>query len=116
MWLLLPAVPSGLMLSTTTFLTTDIMAIPLLWVIPLGLYLLSYTIAFAEKRGLAKIFLFLAPLVVLVDGGLAIFAAGRADLLAAIASVMLLFVVATALHARLYDLRPSPARLSQFYL
>ncbi len=116
MWLMLTAVPSGLMLSTTTFLTTDIMAIPLLWVIPLGLYLLSYTIAFAEKRGLAKLFLFLAPLVLLVDGGIAIFAAGRADLLAATASVILLFVVATALHARLYDLRPSPSRLSQFYL
>jgi SAM-dependent methyltransferase len=116
LWLLLPAVPSGLMLSTTTFLTTDIMAIPLLWVIPLGLYLLSYTIAFAANRGLARVFLFLAPLVLLVDGGLAIFAAGRADLLAAIASVILLFVVATALHARLYDLRPGTARLSQFYL
>lgn len=116
MWLLLPAVPSGLMLSTTTFLTTDIMAIPLLWVIPLGLYLLSYTIGFAESRGAAQVFLFLAPLVVLVDGGIAIFAAGRADLLAAAASLMLLFVVATALHARLYDLRPGTARLSQFYL
>ncbi|MWV26314.1 spermidine synthase [Aurantiacibacter rhizosphaerae] len=116
LWLLLPAVPSGLMLSTTTFLTTDIMAIPLLWVIPLGLYLLSYTVAFARKRGMAKVFLFLAPLVLLVDGGIAMFAAGRADLLAAIASLLLLFVVATALHARLYDLRPSPARLSQFYL
>ncbi|WP_338242070.1 fused MFS/spermidine synthase [Aurantiacibacter hainanensis] len=116
MWLLLPAVPSGLMLSTTTFLTTDIMAIPLLWVIPLGLYLLSYTIGFGERRGPAQLFLFLAPLVLLVDGGIAIFAAGRADLLAAIASVILLFVVATALHARLYDLRPGPARLSQFYL
>lgn len=116
MWLLLPAVPSGLMLSTTTFLTTDIMAIPLLWVIPLGLYLLSYAIGFAGNRGASQLFLFLAPLVLLVDGGIAMFAAGRADLLAAAASVILLFVLATALHARLYDLRPSPSRLSQFYL
>ncbi len=116
LWLMLPAVPSGLMLSTTTYLTTDIMAIPLLWVIPLGLYLLSYTIAFAERRSMAKVFLVLAPPVVLVGGGIAIFAAGRADLLAAIVSVILLFVAATALHARLYDLRPEPARLSQFYL
>lgn len=116
LWLLLPAVPSGLTLSTTTFLTTDIMAIPLLWVIPLGLYLLSYTIAFAEKRGTAQVFLFLAPLVLLVAGGIALFAAGRAELLAAVASGIPLFVVATALHARLYDLCPSAARLSQFYL
>ncbi len=39
MWLMLAAVPSGLMLSTTTHLTTDIFAMPLLWVIPLGIYL-----------------------------------------------------------------------------
>ena len=53
-WLALAAVPSGLMLSTTTHLTTDIVAMPLLWVIPLGLYLLSFSIAFAERRGLAE--------------------------------------------------------------
>src|SRR3546814_4086502 len=46
-WLLIAAVPSGLMLSTTTHLTTDIVAMPLLWVLPLGLYLLSFVIAFS---------------------------------------------------------------------
>ncbi len=116
LWLALSAVPSGLMLSTTTFLTTDIMAMPLLWVIPLGLYLLSFSIAFAEKRGLAMLFTFLAPLVLLVDGSLAMFAAGRADMLAAAASVMLLFVVAVALHARLYESRPPASELTRFYL
>ena len=116
LWLALSAVPSGLMLSTTTFLTTDIMAMPLLWVIPLGLYLLSFSIAFAEKRRLAQIFVFLAPIVLLVDGSLSMFAAGRADLLAAIASVILLFVTAVALHSRLYDKRPHPSQLTRFYL
>ena len=42
------------MLSTTTHLTTDIVAIPLLWVLPLGLYLLSFVIAFAARRGTAE--------------------------------------------------------------
>ena len=42
MWMLLAAIPSGLMLSTSTHLTTDIVAMPLLWVVPLGLYLLSF--------------------------------------------------------------------------
>ncbi|KLE34344.1 fused MFS/spermidine synthase [Aurantiacibacter luteus] len=116
LWLALAAVPSGLMLSTTTFLTTDIMAIPLLWVIPLGLYLLSFVIAFAARRALASLLVFLAPVVLLVDGSLSMFAAGRADLLAATASVMLLFVVATALHARLYDARPPESELTRFYL
>ncbi|QZH76153.1 MAG: fused MFS/spermidine synthase [Erythrobacter sp.] len=116
LWLALSAVPSGLMLSTTTFLTADIMAMPLLWVIPLGLYLLSFAIAFAERRKLAVLFTFLAPLVLLVDGSISMFAAGRADLLAAAASVMLLFVVAIALHARLYEMRPPATELTRFYL
>ena len=60
------------MLSTTTHLTTDIVAMPLLWVLPLGLYLLSFVIAFAERRrGLAKFITMLAPLVILIAGGLA---------------------------------------------
>ncbi len=116
LWLALSAVPSGLMLSTTTFLTTDIMAMPLLWVIPLGLYLLSFSIAFAQKRGLATAIMMFAPFVLLFDGGIAMFSAGRSNLLAAIASVVLLIVVAVALHARLYETRPSPAHLTRFYL
>src|SRR5688500_8757580 len=54
LWLALAAVPSGLMLSTTTHLTTDLFAMPLLWVIPLGLYLLSFVPAFADRRGFAN--------------------------------------------------------------
>ncbi len=116
LWLALSAVPSGLMLSTTTFLTTDIMAMPLLWVIPLGLYLLSFSIAFAEKRVIAGVFVFLAPVVLLVDGSISMFSAGRADLLAAVASVVLLFVTAVALHSRLYEKRPPANELTRFYL
>ena len=48
-----PTIPSGLMLSTTLHITTDIMAMPLLWVLPLGLYLLSFSVAFANDRRLA---------------------------------------------------------------
>jgi len=116
LWLALSAVPSGLMLSTTTFLTTDIMAMPLLWVIPLGLYLLSFSIAFAERRVIAGVFVFLAPVILLVDGSIAMFSAGRADLLAAVASIVLLFVTAVALHSRLYEKRPPASELTRFYL
>ncbi len=47
-WVLLAVVPSSLMLGATTYVTTDIAAIPLLWVLPLGLYLLSFIIVFAR--------------------------------------------------------------------
>ena len=47
-WVLLAAVPSSLMLGATTYITTDIAAIPLLWVLPLTLYLLTFIIVFAK--------------------------------------------------------------------
>ncbi|MCL5807952.1 MAG: fused MFS/spermidine synthase [Deltaproteobacteria bacterium] len=47
-WVLLAFVPSSLMLGVTTFLSTDIAAIPLFWIIPLSLYLLSFIIVFAR--------------------------------------------------------------------
>lgn len=115
-WLALAAVPSGLMLSTTTHLTTDIFAMPLLWVIPLGLYLLSFSIAFADRRGPARVISALAWVVVLGAGGFAMVSTSGGGLTPATASVVLLFVVCVALHARLYDLRPDSAHLTYFYL
>ncbi len=47
-WIALAAVPSSLMLGVTTYITTDIAAIPLLWVLPLALYLLTFIIVFAK--------------------------------------------------------------------
>jgi len=47
-WILLAFVPSSLMLGVTTFLSTDVAAIPLFWIIPLSLYLLSFIIVFAR--------------------------------------------------------------------
>src|SRR5262249_38426809 len=47
-WVVLAAVPSSLMLGATTYITMDIAAIPLLWVFPLALYLLSFIIVFAK--------------------------------------------------------------------
>lgn len=47
-WVLLALVPSSLMLGATTYLTTDVAAIPLLWVLPLALYLLSFIIVFGR--------------------------------------------------------------------
>lgn len=116
LWLALSAVPSGLMLSTTTHLTTDIFAMPLLWVIPLGLYLLSFAIAFAARRGAARVLTAIAPVVLAASGALAMLGSARPSLLAVAASLLMLFAAAVALHARLYDLRPAPARLTQFYL
>jgi len=116
LWLALAAVPSGLMLSTTTLLTTDLMAMPLLWVIPLGLYLLSFTVAFSDKGLWTNILSGYAPYLLLLVGGLAMISGGQSNPAIALAMVALLFVLSVALHGRLYRVRPAPARLTLFYL
>jgi hypothetical protein len=116
LWLVLAAVPSGLMLSTTTHLTTDILAMPLLWVLPLGLYLLSFVPAFSERRTVTQVLTRVAPIVVLLVGGLAMVPQSVGGLTIALSTVVMLFVVAVALHGKLYDLRPDPSRLTLFYL
>lgn len=115
-WLLIAAVPSGLMLSTTTHLTTDIVAMPLLWVLPLGLYLLSFVIAFSTMERPVQIITFLAPATLLAVGGLALLSSGGGSMTIAQASLAMLFVVATALHGYLYYLRPATQHLTLFYL
>lgn len=115
-WLALAAVPSGLMLSTTTHLTTDIVAMPLLWVLPLGLYLLSFVFAFNARSSLGFALARTAPTILLLAGAMAMVSRGADGVSLALAAVLMLFVVATALHRRLYADRPSPARLTLFYL
>jgi SAM-dependent methyltransferase len=116
LWTMLAAVPSGLMLATRLYLTTDIVAMPLLWVLPLGLYLLSFTLAFAVRRGAANLCTLIAPLLLLIGACMAFTGGVHFPVFVAMGILAVLFVTATALHARLYDLRPAPAHLTRFYL
>jgi hypothetical protein len=116
LWIVLAAVPSGLMLSTTTHLTTDIVAMPLLWALPLGLYLLSFVVAFSTRRGVSDFVTQVAPLIILVAGGVAFADGAEHPLFAATLGLSLLFVVAVALHAEMFRLRPGADRLTGFYL
>lgn len=115
-WIALAAVPSGLMLSTTSHLTTDLMAMPLLWVIPLGIYLLSFSVAFADDRIFANIFTRMAPVVLVIAGSFVFIVWGKAAINGMVASLSLLFVVAVSLHAEMYRTRPAPSELTSFYL
>lgn len=115
-WIALAAVPSGLMLSTTSHLTTDLMAMPLIWVIPLGLYLLSFTVAFANNRLLADIFSRFAPFVLLLGGASIFMLWGTAVFTGLGVSITLLFVLAVSLHAEMYRTRPDASQLTEFYL
>lgn len=115
-WVVLAAVPSGLMLSTTTHLTTDIVAMPLLWALPLGLYLLSFVVAFAHRRAPADSITALAPLIILIAGGLAFSDGSRNPFVLGTLGLLLLFAVAAALHTALFRTRPAVGHLTGFYL
>jgi spermidine synthase len=115
-WVLLAAIPSGLMLSTTLHITTDIVAMPLLWVLPLGLYLLSFSVAFAKDRRLARMATRLAPLALLIAACGVFSDTPVSAALIAIAALFGLFLVSVAIHSALYERRPDPAQLTTFYL
>lgn len=115
-WIVLAAVPSGLMLSTTSHLTTDLMAMPLIWVIPLGIYLLSFSVAFADNQTPAYWIGRFAPIVLIFSAAFVFVVWGKAAIGGLAASLSLLFIVAVALHNEMYRTRPAPAQLTSFYL
>ena len=49
-WVLLAFVPSAMLTAVTTFVTADIAAVPLLWVVPLALYLVAFIVAYGRRR------------------------------------------------------------------
>ena len=114
-WIGIAAIPSSLILGVTTHITTDVASVPLMWVVPLALYLLSYIIAFGRRNIPVRLRLALLGLAAgaataawLVDVG--------SLLMAASLHLAVLFAVGLACHARLADERPTPAYLTQFYL
>ncbi len=116
-WLVLAAIPSGLLLAVTNFVTTDLIAAPLLWVAPLAIYLVSFIVAFSPRgRGLVRAAEWLAPAVVMV-----LFVPyGSAHGWPVLPLLGLEFgglaIIATALHGRLAAARPEQSRLTEYYL
>lgn len=116
LWVWLAFIPSGLMLATTLFITTDIMPMPLLWVVPLGLYLLSFSIAFASRSGAARGLALFAPYT-LVPAAIALFIGERLHLWVTAATLLVaLFAISVACHFKIFESRPGPDRLTGFYL
>jgi hypothetical protein len=116
-WLLLAAIPSGLLSAVTTFIATDLVSAPLLWVAPLSLYLVSFIIAFSP-RGARWIrwAVTAAPAMVTVLW-VPYGSAGGWPVLAVLTMELVAFgIVAVALHGRLAEDRPDPSRLTEFYL
>ncbi len=116
-WLLLAAVPSGLLSAVTNFVTTDLISAPLLWVVPLAIYLLTFVIAFSERgRRLIPGAEWLAPAAVTLLWVPFGSAAGWPIGPLLLVEFLGLGVVATTLHGRLAADRPAAGRLTEFYL
>jgi hypothetical protein len=116
-WVLLSFVPSSLMLGVTTYLSTDIAAIPLLWVIPLAIYLFTFILVFARRPPIPhRLMVDLLPIVMLP---LVLVLASRATgPLALVLPVhpLALFVIAMVCHGELARDRPTARHLTEFYL
>ncbi|MEA2537712.1 MAG: hypothetical protein QOF11_1946, partial [Chloroflexota bacterium] len=116
-WLLLAAVPSGLLSAVTNFITTDLISAPLLWVVPLAIYLLTFVLAFSARgRRILPGAEWLAPAAVTLLWVPFGSAAGWPIAPLLLLEFAGLGIVATCLHGRLAADRPSPAHLTEFYL
>ena len=116
-WLVFAFVPSSLLFSVTTYLTSDIAAVPLLWVIPLSLYLVSFIIVFAQKPLVSQRFLTAAlPRTVLLLVLVYLTESNEPIQLVAAIHLSGFFVLCLACHGELAQDRPATSHLTEFYL
>src|SRR6201747_1071183 len=116
-WIFLAAVPSGLLIAVTAHISTDVAAAPLLWVLPLALYLLTWVLVFQSRPLLPhKWMLLLQPLA--ISGVVVLLAlAGERNLLITLGGHLLcFFVIAMACHGELARTRPPSAYLTGFFV
>lgn len=117
LWLALPACASALLLATTNKLTQDVAVIPFLWILPLGLYLLTFILSFdANQWYWRPLFL---PAAVGCFGWLIYVLQNINDVgigWQVPAFCLTMFVACMVCHGELYALKPHPRWLTSFYL
>ena len=115
-WLFWGFVPSALMLGVTLFISTDLASFPLLWVLPLLLYLLTFIIAFGKdsltrsNRAAMFVLIFSVPLA------FSHFIDARWNLYVLVGHLVWFFGAALLCHSRLADDRPPAGQLTEFFL
>jgi hypothetical protein len=117
LWIALPACGSGLLLALTNQLSQDVAPTPLLWVVPMAVYLLTFILCFegprSYKRGffIPASFLAFFLLAWLLDQGYL-----QGFWLQVGGYLSVLFLSCMVCHGELYRLRPRPERLTAYYL
>jgi spermidine synthase len=114
-WIVWAFIPSSLMLSVTTYLSADIASVPLLWIIPMAIYLLTFVLTFARKpifrqQSILRAF---RPMLLAM---LYIFLTGLTHIWLAPFHLVGFFIVSMACHGVLAQDRPPPKHLTEFYL
>ncbi|HUY32172.1 MAG TPA: fused MFS/spermidine synthase [Pirellulales bacterium] len=116
-WVALSFAPSSLMLGVTTFLTTDVAPVPMLWVVPLALYLLSFILVFSRlPSGVHQLMIWAFPAAVIWQTYLGDSGSLRTLESLAPAHLATFFIAAMVCHGELARSRPAPEKLTEFYL
>lgn len=118
LWLGLSACGSMMLLAATNHLTENVAPVPLLWVIPLALYLLSFSIVFAKHRFYPRWLLARFLAVALGAAGYAIYDSSLTHAIQISVPLFCcsLFVVCLFCHGELARTKPSVTYLTSFYL
>lgn len=117
LWILLPCVSTILLLAFTNHLCADISPIPMLWIAPLALYLISFIIPFGRDSAYSRRYLFPIAAILLLGMNVNTItgpAASTSMLLAY--TLTTLFVLCLICHGELYQLRPDTSELTLYYL
>ncbi len=116
-WAGLAAVPSGLLIAVTAHISTDVAAVPLLWVAPLALYLLTFVIVFQTRPLIPhRIVLAAQPFLILALVLIFLIFPITATLALIALHLAVLFVCAMVSHGELARRRPAPQHLTAFYM
>jgi SAM-dependent methyltransferase len=118
LWLALSAAGSALLLAVTNHLTQNVASVPLLWLAPLTLYLLTFILAFEGRSWYQPRFLWVVILAALgVMAWLVVDQEHRYDLAIQLGAFLPgLFIACFFCHGELYRSRPVPEHLTAFYL
>jgi hypothetical protein len=116
-WIGLAFVPAALMTAFTVQTTTDVASAPLLWVIPLAFYLLTFVLVFRDRPLISREALLFLHLIALA---VVLFALSQARnnswAVTSATGLAVFFTTAMLAHRTLYEARPAPAYLTEFYL
>lgn len=115
-WTVLAFVPSSLLLAVTTYMSTDVASVPLLWMVPLCVYLGTFVVAFSPSAAPARrLAARLMPMAVITLALVLIAQMNQPVSLVIPLHLVVFAVVALACHGEVAQDRPAPSRLTEFY-